>query len=43
MAGNPTGGLRHRLRGAFLSIAPGWVGHRIDKGEDDPHDGEQPW
>jgi hypothetical protein len=25
-----------------LSIAPGWVGHRIGKGEDDPHDGEQP-
>jgi hypothetical protein len=24
------------------SIAPGWVGHRIDKGEDDPHVGEQP-
>jgi len=24
------------------SIAPGWVGYRIDKGEDDPHVGEQP-
>jgi transposase-like protein len=22
-----------------VSIAPGWVGHRIGKGEDDPHDG----
>jgi endoglucanase len=25
----------------YVSIAPGWVGHRIGKGEDDPHVGEQ--
>jgi hypothetical protein len=36
---------RHELKGipgAWHSIAPGWVGHRIDKGEDGPHDGEHP-
>ena len=29
-------------RSSLMSIAPGWVGHWIGKGEDDPHDSEQP-
>jgi hypothetical protein len=33
---------RPTVHAAIGSIAPSWVGHRIGKGEDDPHDGEQP-
>jgi hypothetical protein len=45
--GSESAGARRLLRlrlgyRAFLSIAPGWVGHRIGRGEDGPHDGEQP-